>query len=546
MSCCPEAPPIVVTSDSPPSDGPEQDLRPGESIECYSKRAGNSEGAHDDGVDPLKNKIENNSVFTNCKAEVSIQFKLTPNSDATGITWAISGDPLPAGVTFTSAGLLSGTYPDAELGKKRTYTVTATFTAADSTSDERTYSFAPDKCTGSNSIQFETPLVNGLINSIFGLRQLAGEPKARMHNGVDMVMETKGVHGDIVAAADGEVIKARNTDPNGYGNAIHIRHLNGEGKHLCTTTYNHLYKMLVQEGQKVSAGQKIALEGGVAGDVGSGSSRGMHLHFECKLPDGSFTDPEPFLRKTHRVATQQFSRGTPDLSTVRTLQPSGAAVTPSDVAARTSCPPTSSYPQDPSRSETSLLAPPGGSTDPFELAWFFTMKYEVGAHWNVAPGSVPSDPEIVSGACDTPAQKKKCGYVKWETATGGETKFGITAAAQPRTSIKEMPYEDAKKLGYSNYWMRSKITPNAIPAYLGVFMFDTNYNHGDGNGKLIYTTAGLSSGPWTDKASQMADLEKLYNRRLEFANSLKVESIRKGVAARVTACYNYVKGLTLA
>jgi murein DD-endopeptidase MepM/ murein hydrolase activator NlpD len=544
MSCCPEAPPIVVTSDSPPSDGPEQDLRPGETIECYSKRAGNSEGAHDDGVNPLNNKIENNSVYTNCSAVVNIQFKLTPNSTLTATSWAISGDPLSSGVTFTSSGLLSGTYPDSELGKKVTYTVTATL--SDSSTDQRTYSFSPNKCSGSDSIQFETPLVNGLINSIYGLRQLAGEPKARMHNGVDMVMDTKGVHGDIVAAADGTVIKARNTDPNGYGNSIHVRHLNGEGKHLCTTTYNHLYKMLVEEGQKVSAGQKIALEGGVAGDAGSGSSRGMHLHFECKLPDGSFTDPEPYLRKTHRVATQQFSRGVPDLNSVQTISPTGAAVTPSDVAAKSSCPDTASYPSDPSKPEPpASTPPPGGSNDPFELAWYFTMTYEVGSFWSVAPGAVPSDSDIVSGACDTPAQKRKCGYVKWETATGGETKFGITAAAQPRTSIKEMPYADAKQLGYSNYWQRGKVSPSGLPAYLGVFMFDTNYNHGDGNGKLIYTTAGLSSGPWTDKASQLADLEKLYERRLAFANTLKEPSIRKGVAARVQACYQYVKDLTI-
>ena len=76
-------------------------------------------------------------------------------------------------------------------------------------------------------------------------------------------------------------------------------------------------------------------------------------------------------------------------------------------------------------------------------------------------------------------------------------------------------------------------------------MFDTNYNHGGGHGQTIYNDAGLSSGPWPDKASQMADLEKLYKRRLAFANSLKREQDRKGVARRVDELYAYVKSLTI-
>lgn len=547
MSCCPEAPPIRVGSDAAPLDGPEQTLRPGETAECFSQRAGNSTGAHDDAVIVRKNTIANESVPVNCEATVSVKFKLTTGSDATGITWALSGDPTP-GVMLTGD-TLAGIFDPSVRGKKITITVTATFTAADSTSDNRTYSFSPGLCKGNDSIQFVTPFPNGIVNSPYGMRFHPIQKVDKLHTGIDMVHPTiKGVNHPIVAAADGVVIKARNTDPRGYGNAIHIKHTNGKGEHLCTTTYNHLFKMLVTEGDRVSAGQQIALEGGAKGVPGSGGSSGLHLHFECKLPNGSFTDPVPYLNGAVQVAGNQSAAGTPAAGSVTTQPSSGAAVTSDDVAAKSGCPPTSStsYPQDPSKPEPpGGPPPPGTSTDPFELIWVFTMRYEVGPHWNVPAGATPSDPDIVQGLCDTSEQKKKCGYKVWPSQTGGETKFGITGAAQPRTSIKEMPYADAKQLGYSNYWQRGRVNPSTLPAYLGAFMFDTNFQHGDGNGRTMYNDVGVTSVVGSDKATQLIDLEKLYKRRLAFAESLKEASIRKGVANRVNACYEYVKGLTL-
>jgi murein DD-endopeptidase MepM/ murein hydrolase activator NlpD len=470
---------------------------------------------------------------------VNVKFKLTTGSDATGITWAISGDPTP-GVTF-SGDTLAGTFDPSVHGKKITITVTATFTGG---SDTRTYSFSPGVCKGNDSIQFVTPFPNGIVNSPYGMRFHPIQKVDKLHTGVDMIHPTvKGVNHPICAAADGIVIKARNTDPRGYGNAIHIKHTNGKGEHLCTTTYNHLFKMLVSEGDKVSAGQQIALEGGAKGVPGSGGSSGLHLHFECKLPNGSFTDPVPYLKGEVQVAGNQVAAGTPAPGSVTTQAPSGAAVNSADVAAKTGCPPTDSYPVDPSKPEPAAETAPAGTTsDPFEVIWHFTLKYEVGPHWSVPAGSAPSDPEIVAGLCDTSPQKKKCGF---NIDHGGETKFGIAKVGNPRTEIKTMTYAEAKDLGYSNYWKRGRVNPSAIPAYLGMFMFDTNYNHGDGNGRTIYNEAGLSSGPWPDKASQMADLEKLYQRRLQFANTLKVVEYRKGVAARVTACYEYIKAQTL-
>jgi murein DD-endopeptidase MepM/ murein hydrolase activator NlpD len=528
MSCCPEAPPIIVTADSPPLDGPEQGLRSGESVECFSKRAGNSTGAHDD-TEVRKNKIANESIPVDCSAKVNVQFKLTPGSIPTGTTWSISGDATP-GVSLTGDTLF-GTFDPSVHGKKITIKVTAAL--SDSSTDERTYSFSPTLCTGGDSIQFVTPFPGAAINSPFGMRFHPIQKVDKLHTGVDMIHSVKGVNHPIVAAADGVVIKARNTDPNGYGNTIHVKHMNSAGQHLCTTTYNHLFKMLVGEGDKISAGQQIALEGGAKGVPGSGGSSGLHLHFECKLPNGSYTDPVPYLKG----AVPVVGSSDPQAS-------SGAAVNSADVAAKTGCPSGTAYPPDPNKPEPAAQeAPAATSSDPFELIWVFTLKYEVGPHWSVPAGSAPTDQDIIDGLCDTSARKKKCGYVNWETATGGETKFGIAKGGNPRTDIKAMTYKAAKDLGYSNYWKRGKVNPSAIPAYLGMFMFDTNYQHGDGNGNTIYNDAGVSG--LADNASQLADLEKLYKRRLSFAQTLKVESIRKGVAARVQACYEYVKSQTL-
>lgn len=213
--------------------------------------------------------------------------------------------------------------------------------------------------------------------------------------------------------------------------------------------------------------------------------------------------------------------------------------------AKSDCPNSANYPADADAPEPAADTPSGGAGSAFELAWVFTMRYEVGPHWNVPAGQTPSDPEIVQGLCDTAAQRKKCGYIVWGSAEGGETKFGIAGKANPRTNIKTLTYAQAKALGYSNYWVRGIVKPATLPPYLAMFMFDTNYQHGPGHGQTIYREAGISTGPWPDKASQMADLEKLYKRRLQFAQTLKNESIRKGVAARVEACYAYVKAATV-
>lgn len=85
----------------------------------------------------------------------------------------------------------------------------------------------------------------------------------------------------VVAVADGEVVYS-GSGLIGYGELIIVRHSDA-----FLSAYGHNRKRLVNEGQKVKAGQQIAEMGR------SGASRDM-LHFEIRK-NGKPVDPLPFL-----------------------------------------------------------------------------------------------------------------------------------------------------------------------------------------------------------------------------------------------------------
>jgi murein DD-endopeptidase MepM/ murein hydrolase activator NlpD len=76
----------------------------------------------------------------------------------------------------------------------------------------------------------------------------------------------------VVAAASGTVVFAGNRGYTGGGIVVWIMH----GTKLYTT-YNHLSRVLVRNGQNVSAGQRVGLVGQ------TGEATGPHLHFEVWL-----------------------------------------------------------------------------------------------------------------------------------------------------------------------------------------------------------------------------------------------------------------------
>ncbi|USK77714.1 lysozyme family protein [Peribacillus frigoritolerans] len=135
-----------------------------------------------------------------------------------------------------------------------------------------------------NSFGFVKPII-GSITSNFGYRihPITGVPK--LHAGTDYSCGQKPV--PIYATKSGKVIKAGWQDPNnhkaGYGQRIVIKHSDG-----LESVYAHLSKFLVKNGQTVTQGQQI-------GNCGTtGSSTGMHLHFELVV-NGQKKDAAPYL-----------------------------------------------------------------------------------------------------------------------------------------------------------------------------------------------------------------------------------------------------------
>jgi len=114
------------------------------------------------------------------------------------------------------------------------------------------------------------------------------------HEGLDLFAPSGA---NIYAAADGEVYQAGHPDGHAYGLQIRIRHEHG-GK-VYHTVYAHLSKVFVSVGQKVRAGERIALADN------TGNSFGSHLHLTLKI-DGAQTpgyprgivDPLPYLAAT--------------------------------------------------------------------------------------------------------------------------------------------------------------------------------------------------------------------------------------------------------
>ncbi|MGE5614386.1 MAG: peptidoglycan DD-metalloendopeptidase family protein [Bacillota bacterium] len=118
----------------------------------------------------------------------------------------------------------------------------------------------------------------GRVTDGFGYRKHPITRKRMFHEGIDI-----GSDGgrNIFASASGKVIFAEYTS--GYGRTIKIDH--GRG---ITTVYGHLSKYLVNVGQEVKKGDKIAIMGT------TGRSTGPHLHFEIRL-FGTPVNPQQYL-----------------------------------------------------------------------------------------------------------------------------------------------------------------------------------------------------------------------------------------------------------
>jgi murein DD-endopeptidase MepM/ murein hydrolase activator NlpD len=131
--------------------------------------------------------------------------------------------------------------------------------------------------------QFIWPMPKGPITQVFGPSQLALEPPfngfPHFHTGVDIAGSQNE---PVLAADDGQVVLAA-TGASGYGNYVVLSH--GQG---LTTLYGHLNQILVRQGDQVSQGSPIGLEGS------TGNSTGPHVHFEVRV-NGVPVNPATYL-----------------------------------------------------------------------------------------------------------------------------------------------------------------------------------------------------------------------------------------------------------
>lgn len=97
---------------------------------------------------------------------------------------------------------------------------------------------------------------------------------AESHPGIDVAVPA----GTPVRASGGGTVEAAGTDPD-YGLFVLLRHPDG-----FQTMYGHASRLVVREGDTVTAGQVIALSGN------TGRSTAPHLHFEVRR-DGRSLDP---------------------------------------------------------------------------------------------------------------------------------------------------------------------------------------------------------------------------------------------------------------
>lgn len=141
---------------------------------------------------------------------------------------------------------------------------------------------SPDEVdTEEGRVEVTSPVPAGTrISSAMGPRRSPGGVGSSNHQGVDWELPANS---PVVAALPGTV-SIRN-DPDGYGTYVVIDH--GGGRE---TRYAHLSSATVRDGDRVEAGQRIALSGGVPGSSGAGNSQGAHLHFEYRL-NGQAQDP---------------------------------------------------------------------------------------------------------------------------------------------------------------------------------------------------------------------------------------------------------------
>ena len=137
-----------------------------------------------------------------------------------------------------------------------------------------------------NSQNWCYPLPGAKVISPYGSRG------GRSHSGTDLKTQPND---NILAAFDGEVVFSDNY--HGYGNLIRIKHANG-----LETYYSHNSKNLVKVGDRVKAGDVIAMTGR------TGRATTEHLHFETRINGQSLNSARFFDHERHELRPDAFNK----------------------------------------------------------------------------------------------------------------------------------------------------------------------------------------------------------------------------------------------
>jgi lysozyme family protein len=105
----------------------------------------------------------------------------------------------------------------------------------------------------------------------------------------------------------------------------------------------------------------------------------------------------------------------------------------------------------------------------FELALLHAMRWEVGANFTL-------DDDTFAGLIDTPARRKKVGYVNDPHDRGGETKYGVAKTANPDLDITALDWPTAADVYYRKYWRAGGC--HLLPPQVACMHFDGCVNHG--------------------------------------------------------------------
>lgn len=127
------------------------------------------------------------------------------------------------------------------------------------------------------------------------------------------------------------------------------------------------------------------------------------------------------------------------------------------------------------------------------------------------------------------------------------TKWGLAAMTYPHLDIKNIAYEQAKEIYYTDWWLKLKM--ERWPNVMKYQMFDAAFNHGTGRAnQFIQFAARVKDdgviGPATITAVNMTDPNDLVLRflakRLRYFTEVKTwKEFSKGWALRVAQCLEY-------